>query len=122
MEELDMPMVQLGDASIAAPFTSRTPSISSTVDIIRQGRCTLLSAVQQMQIMMLESMISAYTLSAMSVDGTKPSEAQMMASGSLMTVASLAFSFAKPADKMHPTLPLRSVFHPAIFFSMIGQL
>merc|ERR1719230_1805246 len=80
MDQLeDTPMVQLGDASIAAPFTTRTPSISSTVDIIRQGRCTLLSAVQQMQIMMLDSMISAYALSAMSADGTRPSEQQMMA-------------------------------------------
>lgn len=118
----DTPMVQLGDASTAAPFTSRTPSISSVVDIIRQGRCTLLSAVQQMQIMMLESMISAYTMSTMSVDGTRPSEAQMMASGTLMSVASLAFTFARPVDRMHPVRPLSSVFHPAIFFSMIGQL
>merc|ERR1719450_2011154 len=123
MDQLeDTPMVQLGDASIAAPFPTRTPSISSTVDIVRQGRCTLLSAVQQVQIMMLESMISAYTMSAMSVDGTRPSEAQMMASGSLMTVASLAFSFARPVDRMHPCRPLASVFHPAILFSMLGQL
>ena len=146
----DTPMVQLGDASTAAPFTTRTPSIGSVVDIIRQGRCTLLSAVQQslgalgvvglemgevpfpksldkspkasksyrfmkisyafakkhmffffhpwstlevdqglqtsalesvygclelrMQMMMLESMIAAYTMSTMSVDGTRPSE------------------------------------------------
>merc|ERR1719464_1940468 len=118
----DTPMVQLGDASTAAPFTSRTPSISAVVDIIRQGRCTLLSAVQQMEIMMLESMISAYTMSTMSVDGTRPSEAQMMASGTLISVASLAFSFAKPLDKMHPVRPLASVFHPAILFSMLGQL
>merc|ERR1719464_1554291 len=118
----DTPMVQLGDASTAAPFTTRTPSISACVDIIRQGRCTLLSAVQQMQIMMLESMISAYTMSTMSVDGTRPSEAQMMASGTLMSVASLAFSFARPVDRMHPVRPLASVFHPAILFSMPGQL
>lgn len=78
--------VKLGDASMAAPFTSRTPSICSVVDIIRQGRCTLLSAVQQMQIMMLDSMISAYSLSAMSADGTRPSEQQMMASGILLHV------------------------------------
>merc|ERR1719421_778087 len=110
MEET--PMVQLGDASTAAPFTSRAPSIGASVDIIRQGRCTLLSAVQQMQIMMLESMISAYTMSTMSVDGTRPSEAQMMASGTLMSVASLAFSFARPVDKMHRVRPLTSVFHP----------
>ena len=31
--------------------------------------------------MMLESMIAAYTMSTMSVDGTRPSEPQMMASG-----------------------------------------
>merc|ERR1712226_974440 len=118
----DTPMVQLGDASTAAPFTSRTPSISACIDIIRQGRCTLLSAVQQMEIMMLESMISAYTMSTMSVDGTRPSEAQMMASGTLISVASLAFSFARPVDRMHPVRPLASVFHPAILFSMLGQL
>merc|ERR1719428_651726 len=118
----DTPMVQLGDASIAAPFTTRTPSISSCVDIIRQGRCTLLSAVQQMEIMMLESMISAYTMSTMSVDGTRPSEAQMMASGTLMSVASLAFSFARPLDRMHKVRPISSVFHPSALFSMLGQL
>lgn len=123
MEQMDdTPMVQLGDASTAAPFTTRTPSIGSCIDIIRQGRCTLLSAVQQMEIMMLESMISAYTMSTMSVDGTRPSEAQMMASGTLISVASLAFSFARPVDKMHPVRPLGSVFHPAILFSMLGQL
>lgn len=118
----DTPMVQLGDASTAAPFTSRTPSIGSVVDIIRQGRCTLLSAVQQMQIMMLESMIAAYTMSTMSVDGTRPSEPQMMASGTMIGVASLAFSFAKPVDRMHRVRPLSSVFHPANLLSMMGQL
>jgi len=75
-----------------------------------------------MQIMMLESMISAYTMSTMSVDGTRPSEAQMMASGTLMSVASLAFSFARPVDRMHKVRPISSVFHPSAFFSMLGQL
>lgn len=75
-----------------------------------------------MQIMMLESMIAAYTMSTMTVDGTRPSEAQMMASGTLLSVASIAFSFARPVDKMHPVRPLSSVFHPSLFVSMIGQL
>ncbi len=94
--------VKLGDASIAAPFTSRTPSIASVIDIIRQGRCTLLSSIQQSQIMMLDSMISAYSMSAMSADGARPAEQQLMASGMLISVASIAFSFARPLDKMHP--------------------
>lgn len=46
MESSELPMVKLGDASIAAPFTSKMPSIKSCVDIVRQGRCTLVSSIQ----------------------------------------------------------------------------
>jgi cation-transporting ATPase 13A1 len=46
VESGDLPMVKLGDASIAAPFTSKMPSIKSCVDIVRQGRCTLVSSIQ----------------------------------------------------------------------------
>ena len=42
-----LPMIRPGDASVAAPFTSRTPSVKAVVDLIRQGRCTLLSALMQ---------------------------------------------------------------------------
>ena len=32
----DLPMVRPGDASVAAPFTSRSPSVRNIVDLIRQ--------------------------------------------------------------------------------------
>jgi cation-transporting ATPase 13A1 len=79
-----LPMLRPGDASIAAPFTSRTPSIRSVVDLIRQGRCTLLSALMQQEIMMLESIIAAYTLSVLSLHNARSSERQMMASSWLI--------------------------------------
>eukprot|EP01059_Diplonema_ambulator_P037534 TRINITY_DN9975_c0_g1_i2.p1 TRINITY_DN9975_c0_g1~~TRINITY_DN9975_c0_g1_i2.p1 ORF type:complete len:1448 (+),score=544.92 TRINITY_DN9975_c0_g1_i2:47-4390(+) len=119
--EMDSLMIRPGDASVAASFTSRLPTIKSTVDLIRQGRCTLLSALQQQQIMMLESLISAFTLSALSLEGARQSERQMMASGWLLSIATLSFSYATPVDRMHPERPLRSLFHPAIFISMAGQ-
>eukprot|EP00658_Telonema_sp_P-2_P035369 TRINITY_DN25737_c0_g1_i1.p1 TRINITY_DN25737_c0_g1~~TRINITY_DN25737_c0_g1_i1.p1 ORF type:complete len:1571 (+),score=461.62 TRINITY_DN25737_c0_g1_i1:80-4792(+) len=115
------PVVRPGDASVAAPFTSRSPSIRNVVDLIRQGRCTLLSALQNQQIMMLECIISSYCISALSLEGGRSSERQMMASSWLIMVASIAFSYATPIDRMSDIRPLRSLFHPAVFFSMLGQ-
>ena len=116
-----LPVVRPGDASVAAPFTTRVPSVRSVVDLIRQGRCTLLSALQQQQIMMLQCIVSAYTLSAISLEGARSSERQMMASSWLILTASLAFSYSTPIDKMSPVRPIKSLFHPAIFISMLGQ-
>merc|ERR1719499_2507349 len=116
-----VPMVRLGDASVSAPFTSRSPSIQCVIDIVRQGRCTLLSALQQQQIMMLECIISAYTLSALSLQGSRSSEIQLMSTGILLMVASLAFSYSTPVDTIDKVGPLKSLFHPAIFVSVLGQ-
>jgi len=70
---------------------------------------------------MLECIISAYTLSALSLQGARSSERQMMASGWLLMIASLAFSYSSAIPAMHPIRPLRSLFHPAIAVSIAGQ-
>ena len=120
-DDSTVPVIRPGDASVAAPFTSRMPSVRSVVELIRQGRCTLLSALQQQQIMMLECTISAYTYAAISLEGARSSERQMMASSWLILTASVAFSFSTPIETMHPVRPLKSLFHPAIFLSILGQ-
>ena len=124
LEETDgeVPKVKLGDASMAAPFTSRAPSIRACADIIRQGRCTLVSAIQMQQVLMLSCLISAYSLSVLYLDGIRSSENQMMAAGTCLTVASLAFSYATPVHTLSDVHPLRSIFHPANFLSLTGQL
>ena len=121
-EDMETPQVKLGDASMAAPFTSRIPSVRSAVDIIRQGRCTLVSAIQMQQVLVLSCLISAYSLSVLYLDGIRSSDNQMIASGSALTAASLAFSYATPVHTLSPVRPLRSIFHPANFLSLIGQL
>ena len=99
-----VPMVRPGDASIAAPFTSRVPSVRAVVDLIRQGRCTLLSALMQQQIMMLESIIAAYTLSALSLHNARSSERQLMASSWLLMTAVCNFyhCFLFPSNFSYP--------------------
>ena len=122
LEDQETPQVKLGDASMAAPFTSRIPSVRSAVDIIRQGRCTLVSAIQMQQVLVLSCLISAYSLSVLYLDGIRSSDNQMIASGSALTAASLAFSYATPVHTLSHVRPLRSIFHPANFLSLTGQL
>ncbi|CAI5733864.1 unnamed protein product [Hyaloperonospora brassicae] len=117
----EVPMVKLGDASIASPFTSRAPSIKGCVDIIRQGRCALVTTMQMYQILAVNCLISSYSLSVLYLDKVKWANSQMMALGMISTVASVTLSRATPLDNLSPVRPLTSIFHPALFSSLAGQ-
>merc|ERR1712232_446472 len=121
MDTGDVPAVKLGDASIAAPFTSKMPSIRNCVDIVRQGRCTLVSSVQMYQILALQSLISSYSLSVLYLDGVKYGDTQMTALGLLGSVSFMSASRSKPLDRLSSVRPLTSIFHPSLFISLLGQ-
>merc|ERR1719296_694712 len=121
LETGDIPMVKIGDASIAAPFTSKMPSIKSCVDIVRQGRCTLVTSIQMYQILALNCLISSYCLSVLYLDGVKYGDTQMTAMGILQSVSFMSISRTKPLDKLSPVKPLTSIFHPSLFTSLLFQ-
>ncbi len=124
LEELeagDVPMIKLGDASVAAPFTSQMPSITGTVDIIRQGRCTLVTTLQMYQILATNCLNEAYFLSVLYLIGVKYGDGQKTALGILMSVSFMTISFTKPLKDLSSVRPFTSIFHPALMFSMIGQ-
>ena len=122
MEDLDdVPQIKIGDASMAAPFTSKLPSVRSVVDIIRQGRCTLVTSMQMYQILALNSLISAYSLSVLYLDGVKYGDTQMTSMGILMSITYMSVSRSKPLQQLSPVQPITSIFHPGMFGSLLLQ-
>jgi cation-transporting ATPase 13A1 len=75
----------------------------------------------QYQIMSLQCLNSSYSLSVLYLDGVKYGDSQMTALGLLGTVSFMSVSRSKPLDKLSKVRPLNSIFHPALFLSLLGQ-
>jgi len=111
-----------GDASIASPFTAKRPSISSCIDVIRQGRCTLVSTMQMFKILGINCLVSAYCLSVLFMDGLKWGDTQMTLQGLCVAGFFFFISRAKPLRTLSSQRPPSNVFSAYMIFSIIGQM
>ena len=118
-DELDH--VELGDASVAAPFTSRALSIRCCKDVIQQGRCTLVTMLQIYKILGVNCLVNALVLSKLFLHGVKQGDRQLTVLG--MGVAALFYfvTRAEPLAKLANIRPPSTVLCAQAFWSIAGQ-
>lgn len=119
--EDEAPALKLGDASVAAPFTSKLANVSSVTHIIRQGRCALVSTIQMYKILALNCLISAYSLSVLYLAGIKFGDMQSTVSGLLLSVCFFSVSKGRPLEKLSKERPQDKIFTIYIMGSILGQ-
>ncbi|GAA5826152.1 hypothetical protein JCM11251_007183 [Rhodosporidiobolus azoricus] len=120
-DDQDVPQIKLGDASVAAPFTSKLANVAAISHIIRQGRCTLVATIQMYKILALNCLISAWALSVQYLQGIKFGDYQVTITGVLMSVCFMCISRARPVDKLSKERPLSTIFNFYVVFSILLQ-
>ncbi|KAJ6011003.1 ATPase P-type K/Mg/Cd/Cu/Zn/Na/Ca/Na/H-transporter [Penicillium sp. IBT 35674x] len=121
LDDSEPPTIKLGDASVAAPFTSKLANVIAIPNILRQGRCTLVATIQMYKILALNCLISAYSLSVIYLEGIKFGDGQVTISGMLMSVCFLSISRAKSVEGLSKERPQPNIFNVYIIGSVLGQ-
>jgi manganese-transporting P-type ATPase len=117
----DLAQVELGDASVAAPFTSRALNIRCCKDVIQQGRCTLVTMLQIYKVLGINCLVNALVLSKLFLHGAKQGDRQLTVLG--MAVAALFYfvTRAEPLSTMSAIRPPASVLCLQVLLSISGQ-
>lgn len=116
------PLVRLGDASIANPFTYKGDSIKCSIQVLRSGRATLCSVLMMYKIMGLNSVMSAFAMSALTLDGVKLGDGQTAIESLFTSMCFFLVSRSAPAKQLAKQQPINSVFDWPVMATLACQL
>mmetsp|Transcript_53184 Transcript_53184/g.121531 ORF Transcript_53184/g.121531 Transcript_53184/m.121531 type:complete len:591 (-) Transcript_53184:302-2074(-) len=120
-DDMARPSVQLGDASIASPFTHKGESVKVVLTIMRCGRATLSTVIMMYKIMALNSLASAFAMSVLSLDGVKLGDGQTAIESVFISMFFFLVSRSQPAPKLVQARPTKSIFEWPVLLSLVLQ-
>jgi cation-transporting ATPase 13A1 len=112
-----------GDASIAAPFTYKGDTIRCVPLLVRSGRAALALIIQMYKILAVNSLITAFCLSVLTLKGIKLGDTQTAIEALVMSVISFMFSRFPPSKNLPQETfkPVYSVFQTSVVVSIFAQ-
>ena len=113
--------VELGDASVASPFTSRAMSIKCCKDVLQQGRCTLVTMLQIYKILGINCLVNALVLTKLHMHGVKQSDRQLTIMGMAIAVLFFFVTRGKPLPTLSSQRPPSSVLCRQALLSIASQ-
>ncbi len=111
------------EASIAAPFTSKTPDISCVVKVLREGRAALSTSFQCFKYMALYSMIQFTSISVMYCLKINLTDMQMLFTDLFLIVPlAITMSWTRAASGLARRQPSGTLICLPVLASIMGQV
>lgn len=111
------------EASVAAPFTSRVFEISCVLDVIREGRSSLVTSFSCFKYMSLYSAIQFVTVSLLYKRGTNLGDFQFLYIDLFLILPLAIFmSWSKPYEKLVVKRPTANLVSPKVLIPLLCQI
>jgi len=115
-QELDN--VELGDAFVTSPFTSRAMSIKCCKDVLQQGRCTLVTMLTIYKMLGVNSLVNGLVLTKMFAHRVKQGDQQLAILGIAVAIMFLFVTRGKPLPMLSTGRPHHQFFVDLLFFPL----
>ena len=111
------------EASVAAPFTSRSPDISCVIEVIKEGRAALVTSFSCFKYMALYSLIQFTSITILYSFASSLGDFQFLYID-LFIILPVAVAMARtlPYPDIHPKRPTANLVSKKVLISMIGQV
>ncbi|EPT04465.1 hypothetical protein FOMPIDRAFT_1156644 [Fomitopsis schrenkii] len=111
------------EASVAAPFTSRTPDIHCVLEVIKEGRAALVTSFSCFKYMALYSLIQFTTITLLYSFASSLGDFQFLYID-LFIIIPIAVTMGRtaPFPKIHPKRPTASLVSKKVLSSLAGQI
>ncbi|TDH69884.1 hypothetical protein CCR75_008585 [Bremia lactucae] len=110
------------EASVVSPFTSKSKTIQSVVDLCREGRCSLATSFASVKFLIMYGLIGSVLRLFMYFHAINMSQwCWILVEGFMLVGCSYVITLSKPLDDLKIMRPTSSLIGPSTLSSILGQ-